>query len=230
MTPERRRRYDPSDMTEPLEQLRDAVLQGNAPVTATLTGELLAGGHDPGALLKSSLIPAMDEAGRRFEAGEYFLPELLVTARAMKAAMAQIQPLLAAAGARPAGHVVLGTVAGDLHDIGKNLVAAMLEGGGFQVTDLGADVPAERFVAAVHDAEAEIVGLSALLSTTMPTMKEIVDALVRAGVRERVRIMVGGAPITTEFAQRIGADGYAPDASQAVTLARRFRAQAGGTP
>lgn len=202
--------------------LRDAVLRGEAPLAESLAGERLTDGIAPETLLAESLIPAMDEVGRKFEEGEFFLPELLVAARAMKAAMALIQPRLAAAGNVDTRRAVIGTVAGDLHDIGKNLVGAMLEGGGFQVTDLGADVAPEAFVTAVRDGGAQILGISALLSTTMPNMKAVLTALEEAGLRRRVKVIVGGAPITAEYAAQIGADGYAPDASQAVSLARQL--------
>jgi 5-methyltetrahydrofolate--homocysteine methyltransferase len=164
----------------------------------------------------------MDEVGRRFEAEEYFVPELLLSARAMKAALALVRPLLAARGAKPAGRVAIGTVKGDLHDIGKNLVASLLEGGGFQIQDLGADVSAEKFVQAARDGDAQIIALSALLTVTMRGMKTTIDALKEAGVRDRVKVIVGGAPITQRYADEIGADGYAENASAAVALTRRL--------
>ena len=164
----------------------------------------------------------MDEVGRRFECEEYFVPEMLLSARAMKASMDILRPLLAAAGAQPVGRVVIGTVKGDLHDIGKNLVAAMLEGGGFEVIDLGADVAPERFIEAVANGSANLVALSALLTVTMPAMKTIVDAFRSAGLREKVKIMVGGAPVTQQYADAIGADGYGESAGAAVALARKL--------
>ena len=206
----------------PYDQLRDAVMRGDAPAAETLAGELLLGDVAPEALLAESLAPAMDAVGRKFGEGEFFLPELLVAARAMKAVMALIQPRLAATGAASACRAAIGTVAGDLHDIGKNLVGAMLEGGGFHVTDLGADVAPETFVTAVREGGAQMIGISALLSTTMPNMKAVITALDEAGLREGVKVIIGGAPITAEYAAQIGADGYAPDASQAVSLARRL--------
>lgn len=205
-----------------MEKLREAILTGDAKAAHALTQEALAEGIEPMALINESMIPAMDEVGRLFEAEEYFVPELLLSARAMKAAMELLRPLLAATGARPAGKVVIGTVRGDLHDIGKNLVAVLLEGGGFEVIDLGADVPPQKFIEVIQQSDANIVGLSALLTVTMPMMKTIIDALAEAGLRDKVKVMVGGAPVTQQFADRIGADGYGESAIAAVTLARRF--------
>lgn len=168
-------------------------------------------------------MPAMDEAGRRFECSEYFVPELLLSARAMKTSLELIRPLLAVTGAQPAGRVVIGTVQGDLHDIGKNLVAAMLEGG-FEVTDLGVNVTPANFVAGIRERKADIVAMSALLTTTMSAMKTTIDSIKQAGVRGQVKILVGGAPITRKFADEIGADGYSENAAAAVTLARNVLA------
>lgn len=207
-----------------MEKLREAILTGDAKAAHALTQEALAEGIEPMALINESMIPAMDEVGRLFEAEEYFVPELLLSARAMKAAMELLRPLLAATGARPAGKVVIGTVRGDLHDIGKNLVAVLLEGGGFEVIDLGADVPPQKFIEVIQQSDANIVGLSALLTVTMPMMKTIIDALAEAGLRDKVKVMVGGAPVTQQFADRIGADGYGESAIAAVALARRFAA------
>jgi 5-methyltetrahydrofolate--homocysteine methyltransferase len=164
----------------------------------------------------------MDEVGRRFECEEYFVPEMLLSARAMKASMEIVRPLLAATGAEPIGRVVIGTVKGDLHDIGKNLVASMLEGGGFEVIDLGADVAPERFIDAAATRGANLVALSALLTVTMPSMKTTIDAFQAAGLREKVKIMVGGAPVTQRYADAIGADGYSDSAGSAVALARKL--------
>jgi 5-methyltetrahydrofolate--homocysteine methyltransferase len=177
---------------------------------------------DPQQLLDQHMIRAMDEVGRRFEANEYFVPELLIAARAMRGALDLIRPLLAESGAEPAGRVVIGTVRGDLHDIGKNLVAAMLEGGGFEVIDLGVDVPPEKFVAAAGEKEADIIAMSALLTTTMPGMKTTLEAIREAGIRDRVKVMVGGAPLTRAFADEIGADGFSDNASGAVRVAREL--------
>jgi 5-methyltetrahydrofolate--homocysteine methyltransferase len=204
-----------------LKQLYTAVLEGNAKLSKSVTEEALAAGVDPQKLVTEFMIPAMDEAGRRFECNDYFVPELLIAARAMKASLELIRPLLAARGAQPAGRVAIGTVKGDLHDIGKNLVAAMLEGGGFEVYDLGVDVAPEKFVAAINEKGANLVALSALLTTTMPAMKATIEALKRAGVREKVKVMIGGAPVTQKYADEIGADGYSENAASAVALARK---------
>ena len=202
--------------------LRQAVIDGQAAAAAAATERALAAGLPPRTLVDEALIPAMDEAGRLFECGEFFVPELLVAARALKASQALITPLLAGSPAASAGRVAIGTVKGDMHDIGKNLVVALLQGGGFEVIDLGADVPPERFVAAVADDRADIIGLSALLTTTMLQMKSTVQALERAGVRGAVKVIVGGAPVTQRFADEVGADGYADNAAAAVVLARRL--------
>jgi corrinoid protein of di/trimethylamine methyltransferase len=204
--------------------LYDAVLEGNAPIARSTVEQALVEGIDPQKLLDDFMIPAMDEVGRRFEANEYFVPELLIAARAMKGALELIRPRLAEAGAQPAGRVVIGTVRGDLHDIGKNLVAAMLEGGGFQVIDLGVDVPPEKFIAAVRESNAEIIAMSALLTTTMPGMRTTIEAIQAAGIRDQVKVMIGGAPVTQRFADEIGADGFSDNASGAVRLARRLAA------
>jgi 5-methyltetrahydrofolate--homocysteine methyltransferase len=200
--------------------LYSAILSGDAPTAVALAREALAAGCDPGALLTQRMIPAMDEVGRRFECGDFFVPELLLAGRAMKAVLTVLRPLLASGAAAPAGKVVIGTVQGDLHDIGKNLVAALLEGGGFQVRDLGVDVPASRFVDAVRRDAPDLLALSALLTTTLPGMQTVIDALRAAGVRDRVKIIVGGAPVTRAYAGQIGADGYSEGAFGAVALAR----------
>ena len=197
-----------------------AVLEGNAPETRSLVQAALDDGVDPQELLELHLIPAMDEVGRLFEENEYFVPELLIAARAMKGALELIRPLLADKGAKPAGRVVIGTVRGDLHDIGKNLVAAMLEGGGFQVIDLGVDATPEKFVDAVREHRPEIIAMSALLTTTMPGMKTTIDLLEESGLRDDVKVMIGGAPITQRYADEIGADGFSDNASSAVRTAR----------
>jgi len=202
--------------------LRQAVIDGQAKDAAAVTEQALAAGIAPRALVDEALIPAMDEAGRLFEAGEFFVPELLVAARALKASQALITPLLTGAAAATAGRIAIGTVKGDMHDIGKNLVVALLQGGGFDVVDLGADVPPERFIAAVTVDGVQLVGLSALLTTTMLQMKTTMEALDRAGVRGSVKVIVGGAPVTQRFADEIGADGYADNAAAAVVLARRL--------
>lgn len=207
------------------EKLHQAVLEGDQKLARSLTEAMLAEGVPPMDLITKAMVPAMDEVGRRFECEEYFVPELLLSARAMKGAMELLRPLLTAAGAQPAGRVVIGTVKGDLHDIGKNLVASMLEGGGFEVVDLGADVAPEKFIEAVQNSGAQIVALSALLTVTMPSMRTTIDALNQAGLREKVKVMVGGAPVTPQFATEIGADGYSETASSAVQLARKLVAE-----
>ncbi len=205
-----------------LQQLYQAVVDGDAELSKSITEKALAGGVDALSLVTDHMVPAMDEVGRRFEEGEYFVPELLISTRAMKASMELIRPILAETGVPPTGRVVIGTVKGDLHDIGKNLVAAMLEGGGFEVTDLGADVDPEKLVEAAREHNANIVAMSALLTTTMPSMKSTIDALIAAELRDKVRVMIGGAPVSSGFGEQIGADGYAENASLAVSLARGF--------
>lgn len=208
-------------MPEPAE-LYDAILTGNARKAEEVTKAALEAEVNPSELLSKYMIPAMDEVGKRFECNEYFVPELLIAARAMKTSLELITPRLAAVGAKAAGRVVIGTVQGDLHDIGKNLVASMLEGGGFKVVDLGVDVPADRFVDAAKEQDGTIVALSALLTTTMTQMKMVIEALEKAGIRASTKVMIGGAPITQQYANEIGADGYSDNASAAVALARRL--------
>lgn len=206
--------------------LYDAILTGDAKKARAATQVAIDTGTAPMDLISSSMVPAMDEVGRLFEAEEYFVPELLLAGRAMKAAMEILRPLMTAAGQRFATRVVIGTVKGDLHDIGKNIVASMLEGGGFEVIDLGADVAPEKFVAAVEESDPHIVCMSALLTVTMPAMRTTIDALKRAGVRDRVKVLIGGAPVTTEYAKEIGADGYSDNASGAVSLVKSMVAAA----
>ena len=209
-----------------LQKLYDAVLNGDQKTAIAVTQEALAAGVNPMDLITNYMVPAMDEVGSRFECEDYFVPELLLSARAMKGSLELLRPLLAAQGAQPVARVAIGTVKGDLHDIGKNLVGSLLEGGGFEVMDLGADVAPEKFIAAIRERGANIVALSALLTVTMPSMRTTIDALKQAGVRDQVKIMVGGAPVTQQFADEIGADGYSDNASAAVALARRLVAQA----
>jgi corrinoid protein of di/trimethylamine methyltransferase len=203
-------------------KLHDAILNGDAKTAVAVTEQALAENVPPLELVQKYMVPAMDQVGQRFECEEYFVPELLLAARAMKGSLALIRPLLVASGAEPVGRVAIGTVKGDLHDIGKNLVSAMLEGGGFEVIDLGADVSPEKFVNAVKERGAKIVALSALLTVTMGSMKNTIQALKDAGLRDGVKVMVGGAPVTEQFAEEIGADGYSENASSAVALARRL--------
>jgi corrinoid protein of di/trimethylamine methyltransferase len=205
-----------------LKKLYNAVLNGDLKTAVAATKEALAEGVDPLELVSGHMVPAMSEVGRRYECEEYFVPELLLAARAMKGSLELIRPLLSARGVEPAGRVVIGTVKGDLHDIGKNLVASLLEGGGFEVVDLGSDVAPEKFVQAVKDRNANIVCLSALLTVTMPAMKTTMEALKNGGVRDRIKVMIGGAPVTQQYADEIGADGYGENASVAVNLARRL--------
>ncbi|MCU0226073.1 MAG: corrinoid protein [Bryobacterales bacterium] len=204
-----------------LNQLYAAVVEGDQKLAIAVTEEAIAAGIPAMDLINGYMIPAMDEVGRRYECEDYFVPELLLSARAMKGSLSLLRPLLAAQGAEPVARVAIGTVKGDLHDIGKNLVASMLEGGGFEVYDLGADVPPERFIQAIREQRVSIICLSALLTVTMPSMRTTIEALREAGVRDEVKILVGGAPVTQQFADQIGADGYGATASVAVALARQ---------
>ena len=204
-----------------LTTIKQAVIDGDDKQLATLTRRALDEGTSAETILNDALIAGMGEVGELFEQGEYFVPELLLSARAMQAAMEVLRPLLSASSYEPLGKVVMGTVQGDLHDIGKKLVAMMLEGSGFEVIDLGTDVSPERFVETVEESGAQVVGLSALLTTTLPAMEATVSALREAGP-VKVKVMIGGAPVTSAFASSIGADGYAADASSAVALARRL--------
>jgi len=203
-----------------LSKLYDSILNGDEKSALQVTNEALDQGANPSDLITRWMIPAMDEVGRLFEAQDYYVPELLLAGRAMKAALEPLRPLLAASGAQPTGRVVLGTVKGDLHDIGKNLVGSMLEGAGFEVFDLGIDVPSEKFVQAAREHQADIVALSALLTVTMPEMEKAIEALRSAGIRGRVKVLIGGAPVSRGYAEQIGADGYGDNASSAVTMAR----------
>jgi corrinoid protein of di/trimethylamine methyltransferase len=203
-------------------RLTEAVLNGDSKTAVAVTQEALGANVDPQELVTKYMIPAMDEVGRRFETGDCFVPELLIAARAMKASLELIRPLLAAKGAEPVGRVAIGTVKGDLHDIGKNLVASMLEGAGFEVIDLGVDVPAERIINELKTKRVNLLALSALLTTTMPNMKVVIEELKKAGVRDSVKVIIGGAPVTQRFADEIGADGYSDNANGAVGLARKL--------
>jgi 5-methyltetrahydrofolate--homocysteine methyltransferase len=203
-----------------MEEITQAVLKGNAAGAEAGVRAALKNGARPAVILKDGLIAAMEEVGRRFEAGEYFVPEMLVAARAMKAGIAVLKPALVETGVKPLGKVMLGTVGGDLHDIGKYLVGLMMEGAGFEVIDVGADVAAHAFVEAVRKERPHILGMSALLTTTMPNAEATIQALKQAGLRETVKVLVGGAPITQDYADEIGADGYAPDAPSAAQKAK----------
>jgi len=204
-----------------LNDLTLAVEKGNRKEAIRLTQALIESGMAPMEIVETGLVPAMSSVGEKFKRNEVFVPEMLIAARAMKEAMALIQPLLTAAGIKPKYTAVVGTVQGDLHDIGKNLVAMMLRGANFNVIDVGVNVLPEKFIAAAKEHNAQLVGLSALLTTTMPAMKTTVDAFRAAGLTA-VKIMIGGAPITQQFANEIGADGYSPDAASAVDLASKL--------
>ncbi|MEE9199752.1 MAG: corrinoid protein [Dehalococcoidia bacterium] len=210
-------------MTAISESIASAVIRGDAPGTVQLTRQALNQGVSPDDIFQDALIPAMGTVGEKMQAGEYYIPEVLLSARAMRAASDLLKPLIAQGGHRePLARVVLGTVQGDLHDVGKNLVGMMLEGAGFEVIDLGTSVPAERFVLSAQENGAQIVGLSALLTTTMLNMKEVIRCLDEAGCRAEVKVIVGGAPMSQRFADEIGADGYSPNAAGAVELARKL--------
>lgn len=196
------------------------ILEGHHKTVTSNMQSALEIGISPLIILQEGMIAAMSEVGRLFEAGEYYIPEMLVAARAMQAGLGVLKPYLIDAHVEPIGRVAIGTVEGDLHDIGKNLVAMMLEGAGFEIQDLGTDVSPAKFVQAAQNAGVDIIALSALLTTTMPNMKAVINALEQSGVRAKVKVIVGGAPLTESFAQEIGADGYAPDASRAVALAK----------
>jgi 5-methyltetrahydrofolate--homocysteine methyltransferase len=203
-------------------EVYDAIIDGDAKRAIAATEKALAENANPLDLVQKFMIPAMAEVGKRFECEEYFVPEMLISARAMKGCLQILRPRLAAQGSKPVGRVVIGTVKGDLHDIGKNLVGSMLEGGGFEVIDLGTDVSPEKFVEVVKEQNPNLICLSALLTVTMPSMKSTIDALKQAGVRGQVKVMIGGAPITQNFADQIGADGYGENAASAVNIARGF--------
>jgi len=202
-----------------MEKIYQAVLEGDLETTVGEVKAALDANVSASDILQNGLIAAMGEVGRLFEEGEYYVPEMLIAARAMQAGLEFLRPLLVEAGVEPIGKVVIGAVKGDLHDIGKNLVAMMLEGAGFEVVDLGVDVAPEKFVAALQNG-VDIVGLSALLTTTIPSMESTIAAIKDAGLRDRIKIIVGGAPVTADYARKVGADGFAPDASQAVTVAK----------
>ena len=205
-----------------LDELKQSVIKGDMKGTQDLVNQALNKGVEAGNILKDALIPAMDEVGNRFEKGDFFVPEMLIAARAMKAGIEILKPLLADSGVESAGKVVIGTVKGDLHDIGKNLVGLMLEGGGFEVIDLGTDVSGEKFIEAVKSQKPHILGMSALLTTTMTSAVDVIKSLEKEGLRSKVKVMFGGAPVTEGYVEQIGADGYAPDAAVAVKKAREL--------
>jgi 5-methyltetrahydrofolate--homocysteine methyltransferase len=207
---------------EILKGLYDETMVGNKPAVVELTQQGLDSGLTPEQLLFEALIPSLEEVGARFERGDWFVPEMLIAGKAMSAALDLLRPLLAQTGVESVGTFLMGTVKGDVHDIGKNLVNIMLEGAGFTVIDLGVQVPPEKFVAAIEEHKPDIVGMSAFLTTTMPMFKANINAIEKAGLRDSVVIMVGGAPVTQEYADVCGADGYAADAATAVRKAKEF--------
>ena len=207
---------------EDLTQITETLIQGDEDKLTTMVQASLDAGTAPGKLLNEVLIPGMDVVGERMESGEMFIPEVLMSARAMGIAVEKLKPLLGDGNTASAGKVIIGTVKGDLHDIGKNLVTMMMESAGFEVTDLGVDIPPENFIEAIKNQNATIVALSALLTTTMPMMKETVEAICESGLRDQVKIIVGGAPVNQGFADEIGADGYAADAGSASKLAKSY--------
>jgi len=207
-------------MTEKFDLIFAGVLEGNQQQVSEGVQAALNNNSAADEILNQALVPAMAKVGELFEAGDYFVPEMLIAARAMSAGMDLIRPLLVQNDVKMAGKVAIGTVQGDLHDIGKNLVGMMLEGAGFEIVDLGVDASPEQFVNAVKDNGANIVAMSALLTTTMNSIPGVIQALEEAGLREQVKIMVGGAPVTADFAEQVGADGFAPDASQAARMAK----------
>ena len=211
-------------MDDILKNTYRAILEGNMVGVRTGVQTAIDEGFASKDILNIALIPAMGEVGRLFENGEYFIPEMLIAARAMKAGLEIIKPMLVDSGVESKGKVAIGTVKGDMHDIGKNLVAMMLEGAGFEIIDLGTDVSPDKFLEIIKTHKPTIIGLSALLSTTMPQMKATIEALQLAGMRDQVKVIIGGAPVSEEYARQIGADGFAADASQAVNLAKSLLA------
>jgi 5-methyltetrahydrofolate--homocysteine methyltransferase len=209
-------------MVSVLENLKENVIAGNESKVVELTQKALDEGIGPEEILNDGFIPAMEIVGSKFQANEIYVPEMLISAKAMKAGMKVLEPLLTEAGVEPVGKIVIGTVKGDLHDIGKNLVAMMLEGGGFEVIDAGVDVSPEKFMDLVKEKKPDILGLSALLTTTMGETKNVIDAFKENGLRNDIKIMVGGAPLTDDYAKEIGADGYSSDAASAVDLAKKL--------
>jgi len=205
-----------------VEDIKESIINMDGDKAKELTQEAIGEPLEAEKILKEGLIPAMEVVGKEYEVGKKFIPEMLLSAEAMKGALELLRPLLAKSKVKAAGKVVMGTVEGDVHDIGQNLVSTMLEGGGFKVSSLGTDVPAEEFVAAVKEESPDIIGMSALLTTTMPHMKDVVAALIESGLRDKVKVMVGGAVLNQQFADEYGADGFAPDAASAVRLAKRL--------
>jgi len=211
-----------TNMDKTIESIYKGILDGDQHLVAEKVTEALNAGMSPDSILKDGLVAAMGEVGRLFENGEYFVPEMLIAARAMQAGLKLLKPGLADTGIKAVGRVVIGTVSGDLHDIGKNLVGMMLEGAGFEVIDLGTDVKPEAYISAVREHKPNIMAMSALLTTTMPNMEATIKALEGAGLRKQVKVIIGGAPVTEEYAKKIGADGSADDASAASRLATKL--------
>jgi corrinoid protein of di/trimethylamine methyltransferase len=207
------------------DDIYQSILNGNATNAIEATRSALDGGSDPITIIQDSMVPAIEEVGKLYECEEYFVPELLLAGRAMKSAMALLKPLMSASHQSMGTRVLIGTVKGDLHDIGKNIVASMLEGSGFHVIDLGTDVAPELFVEAVRERNPQVLCMSALLTTTMPAMKSTIDALENAGVRAQVKVLIGGAPVTGQYAKEIGADGYSESAGGAVSLVKELLGQ-----
>ncbi len=211
-------------MEEVLQNIYNGILDGDRELVRTNVQKALDSKIAPAVILNDAMVASMAEVGKRFEEGEYYVPEMLIAARAMKEGLAILKPQLREAKVQSAGKVAAGTVRGDLHDIGKNLVCMMLEGAGYEILDLGTDVTPEKFVESVRESHADYIAMSALLTTTMPNMQQTIDALKAAGVRDQVKVLIGGAPVTENYARQIGADGYAPDASRAVALAKSLKA------
>jgi len=209
-------------MSDQLEVIKNAVIDRKIKEIEALVKEALDRGLEPDVIINDGLIPAMDVVGARFGEGKIFVPEMLVSAKTMSTGLNVLKPLLKAGSSRSAGKIILGTVRGDLHDIGKNIVAMMLEGAGFEVVDLGVNLSVERLIEEVRNGKPQLVGLSALLTTTLPEMQNVIQALKDQNLREQVKVIIGGAPVDARFAEKIGADGYAADAAQAVTLSRKL--------
>lgn len=203
-----------------LQELSESIIRGKLADAERLTSQALAEGIPPVEILNKGLIAGMNVVGEKFKNNEFYVPEVLIAARAMKGSMAILRPKLVETGVKPIGRCVLGTVKGDLHDIGKNLVGMMLEGAGFEVVDLGVDVSPDKFIATAEERQAQVIGLSALLTTTMVNMKNVIAALQEHGARDRFKVIIGGAPVTQSYADEIGADGYAPDAASAVEVVK----------
>ncbi len=209
-------------MSELYQNLKETIIAGNPTEALSILQKMLDAGEPAKKIIDEALVPAMDIVGDKFQKNEFFIPELLVAGRAMEACMKVLQPLLAAGDIQPVGRFVVGTVKGDLHDIGKNIVAAMVKGAGFEVIDLGVDVSADKFIAAIKENKPDVVGLSALLTTTMKSMRDIIEGFKKEGIRDSVKVMVGGAPVTQSYADEIGADAYGRDAAEAARKAKEL--------